>query len=123
RRGFRCARSVKRMRSIDLWGAGCDGWHLVKADGFSVIHERMPAGAAELRHYHERARQLFFVLSSRAELEARGETGCSDRRNAARNASRRPASNENTSDFEVIVPGDIQPPNPGRSDRMLRHIT
>ncbi|MCZ8513618.1 cupin domain-containing protein [Paenibacillus filicis] len=57
-----------------IWGAVCDGWHLVKSDGLSVIHERMPAGAAETRHYHERARQLFFVLTGTAELEMDGET-------------------------------------------------
>lgn len=25
-----------------LWGGDCDGWHLVKSQGLSVIHERMP---------------------------------------------------------------------------------
>lgn len=54
------------------WGDGCDGWHLVKQPELSVIHERMPAGTAEVRHYHERARQLFFVLSGMATLEVAG---------------------------------------------------
>lgn len=45
------------------WGGDCDGWHLVKAAGLSVIHERMPAGRSEMRHHHARARQFFFVLS------------------------------------------------------------
>lgn len=47
------------------WGAennSCDGWHLVRAPELSVILERMPPGASEVRHYHERARQFFFVL-------------------------------------------------------------
>jgi hypothetical protein len=34
------------------WGAGCDGWHLVRAPALSVIQERMPPGAAEVRHRH-----------------------------------------------------------------------
>jgi mannose-6-phosphate isomerase-like protein (cupin superfamily) len=51
------------------WGDGCDGWHLVKQPELSVIHERMPPGTAEVRHYHERARQFFFVLSGEATLE------------------------------------------------------
>ena len=51
------------------WGDGCDGWHLVKQAELSVIHERMPPGTAEVRHYHERARQFFFVLSGEATLE------------------------------------------------------
>jgi mannose-6-phosphate isomerase-like protein (cupin superfamily) len=55
------------------WGDGCDGWHLVKQAELSVIHERMPAGTAEVRHYHERARQFFFVLSGEATLELNQE--------------------------------------------------
>lgn len=55
-----------------LWGDRCDGWHLVKREDLSVIHERMPAGASEVRHYHERARQFFFVLSGTATLEIDG---------------------------------------------------
>ena len=55
-----------------LWGEQCDGWHLVKHRDLSVIHERMPAGTAEVRHYHERARQIFFVLSGTATLEIDG---------------------------------------------------
>jgi mannose-6-phosphate isomerase-like protein (cupin superfamily) len=47
------------------WGTEenpCDGWHLVRAPELSVILERMPPGTSEVRHYHERARQFFFVL-------------------------------------------------------------
>lgn len=52
-----------------LWGAACDGWHLVKQEALSVIQERMPPGAAEARHYHKRARQFFFILSGTATFE------------------------------------------------------
>ncbi|QRG68080.1 cupin domain-containing protein [Brevibacillus choshinensis] len=55
-----------------MWGGSCDGWHLVKGQELSVIHERMPAQTAEVRHYHERARQFFFVLSGQAVLEVEG---------------------------------------------------
>ena len=51
----------------------CDGWHLVKQDGLSVLHERMPMNTSEARHYHEKARQFFFVLSGVATLEVDGE--------------------------------------------------
>jgi len=51
------------------WGDGCDGWHLVKQTELSVIYERMPPGTAEVRHYHQQARQFFFVLSGEATLE------------------------------------------------------
>jgi mannose-6-phosphate isomerase-like protein (cupin superfamily) len=56
-----------------VWGAGCDGWRLVDQAGLSVIHERMPPGAAEARHYHQAARQFFFVLVGAATMELNGE--------------------------------------------------
>ncbi len=46
-----------------VWKDICDGWRLVDRDDLSVIHERMPPGTAEDRHLHDRARQVFFVLS------------------------------------------------------------
>jgi glyoxylate utilization-related uncharacterized protein len=56
------------------WGDGCDGWHLVQSDALAVIEERMPAGTAEKRHRHERARQFFYVLEGELTLEVEGET-------------------------------------------------
>lgn len=46
-----------------VWGGSNDGWHLVKRDEMSVIQERIVPGGAEVRHYHQRARQFFYVLS------------------------------------------------------------
>lgn len=54
------------------WGAQCDGWHLVRAEGLSVIQERMPPGTTEERHRHARARQFFYVLAGRLTLEVEG---------------------------------------------------
>jgi len=54
------------------WGTGCDGWHLVKSDSLSIIQELVPFGCAEVRHYHERAEQFFFVLAGLATLEVNG---------------------------------------------------
>ena len=51
------------------WGGDCDGWHLVKADGLSVIKERMPPGRSEERHRHATSRQFFFVLEGELTLE------------------------------------------------------
>jgi mannose-6-phosphate isomerase-like protein (cupin superfamily) len=45
-----------------IWGDVCDGWHLLKRDDMSVIQERVPAGAAEVMHYHNTARQFFYIL-------------------------------------------------------------
>lgn len=54
------------------WGAGCDGWRLVDQPGLSVIHERVPPGAFEVLHFHQQARQFFFVLAGIATLELNG---------------------------------------------------
>jgi mannose-6-phosphate isomerase-like protein (cupin superfamily) len=52
-----------------IWGEKCDGWHLLKSDGLSVIQERMPPGTGEQLHYHEHAQQVFFVMSGVATFE------------------------------------------------------
>ena len=51
-----------------IWGEACDGWHLLKRDDMSVIQERVPAGGAEVMHYHTRARQFFYVLKGEATM-------------------------------------------------------
>ena len=51
------------------WGAGCDGWHLVKTADLSIIEELMPAGASEVRHSHVYARQFFYVLEGELTME------------------------------------------------------
>lgn len=55
------------------WGEQCDGWHLVKTDPLSIIQEQVPAGQSEVRHYHEKANQFFFVLSGQATLGVGGK--------------------------------------------------
>ncbi|TKI70085.1 cupin domain-containing protein [Lysinibacillus mangiferihumi] len=52
-----------------IWGKQCDGWHLVKNNELSIIHERMPANTTEVCHYHHQAQQFFFVLSGIATME------------------------------------------------------
>ena len=52
-----------------VWGDGCDGWHLAKSPGLSVIQERVPPGGAEVRHYHEKAEQFFYVQLGIATME------------------------------------------------------
>lgn len=56
------------------WGDGCDGWHLAKTEALSVIQERVPPGRGEIRHYHTRANQFFYVLSGTATITRDGET-------------------------------------------------
>ena len=46
-----------------VWGGVCDGWRHLSRQDLSVIQERIPPGASEVRHRHVFARQVFFVLS------------------------------------------------------------
>ena len=55
------------------WGGNCDGWHLVRAAGMSVLEERMPPGTSEVRHWHARATQFFYVLDGQLTMEVEGE--------------------------------------------------
>jgi mannose-6-phosphate isomerase-like protein (cupin superfamily) len=45
-----------------IWGEVCDGWHLLQREDMSIIQERVPAGGAEVMHYHTKARQFFYIL-------------------------------------------------------------
>jgi len=56
-----------------LWSNGCDGWHLVKTQDLSVIEERMSPGTSEVRHYHQKANQFFYVLHGTLFIEADGK--------------------------------------------------
>jgi mannose-6-phosphate isomerase-like protein (cupin superfamily) len=55
-----------------IWGNHCDGWHLAKNSQLSVIQELMPAGTAEVRHFHHHAQQFFYVLAGEAVIEVDG---------------------------------------------------
>jgi mannose-6-phosphate isomerase-like protein (cupin superfamily) len=54
------------------WGNACDGWHLVKTESLSVIEERMPPGTSEVRHYHQKANQFFYVLRGNLNIDLEG---------------------------------------------------
>ena len=51
-----------------IWGEVCDGWHLLKRDDMSVIQEKAPAGGAEVMHYHNSARQFFYILEGEGSM-------------------------------------------------------
>src|SRR5271169_6582013 len=61
--------SVKNAEHY-IWGDGCDGWHLLKLSGVSVIQEKVPPGKSEMRHLHNKSEQFFYVLSGEAVIEA-----------------------------------------------------
>ena len=72
-------RQIAEPVSVDtarryVWGEVCEGWPLLKQADLSVIQERVPAGAGEVRHYHAQARQFFYILSGCATVE------CGDQR-------------------------------------------
>jgi mannose-6-phosphate isomerase-like protein (cupin superfamily) len=55
-----------------VWGGVNDGWRLVQTSELSIIHECMPPGASEVRHYHRTAQQYFFILSGKANMDIDG---------------------------------------------------
>ena len=52
-----------------VWGDVCEGWRLLKHAEMSVVQERVPPGATEVKHFHTLARQFFYVLSGTASIE------------------------------------------------------
>jgi mannose-6-phosphate isomerase-like protein (cupin superfamily) len=56
------------------WGDDCDAWRLVKDEQLSVIEEFIPSGGREIRHYHKKAQQFFYILSGEAMMEVEGRT-------------------------------------------------
>ncbi len=102
------------------WGDGCDGWHLLRAPGLSVIEERMPAGAAEVRHMHLRSRQFFYVLAGRLTLEldgARHRLGPGEGLEVPPGAAHQ-ALNDSDADVHFLV---LSHP-PSHDDRVLRPL-
>src|SRR5215469_15532296 len=67
--------AVVRRETVEhyTWGEHCDGWHLVRDGGLSVIEELMPPGTTEVRHRHGKAQQFFYLLSGTGTMEVDGE--------------------------------------------------
>jgi len=55
------------------WGDDCHGWTFVDTDAISIKQELMPPDTAEELHYHEQARQVFFILKGKAVFTIDGE--------------------------------------------------
>jgi quercetin dioxygenase-like cupin family protein len=107
----------KRTAQHYRWGEGCDGWRLAETAVLSVIEERMPPGASEVRHFHEKATQFFYVLQGTLTIEVEGREHVLDKRQgiqiAAGQAHR--VRNRAASDAEFLV---VSSP-PSRDDRIL----
>jgi mannose-6-phosphate isomerase-like protein (cupin superfamily) len=95
------------------WGDGCTGWHFVRSPGLSVIEERMPPGTREVRHWHARARQFFYVLAGTLTLEVEGETHVLPPRTGIElpPGTAHQVSNDSSTDVEFIVISE--PPSHG----------
>ena len=98
------------------WGTVCEGWHLVRGENLSIIEERMPPGSAEQRHFHERARQFFYVLEGELTLEVEGRFHRLSARQGLEVAPGQPhqALNRSAADVRFLVTS--QPP--GQGDRL-----
>jgi mannose-6-phosphate isomerase-like protein (cupin superfamily) len=95
------------------WGEVCDGWHLVRAAGLSVIEERMPAGSKEQRHWHQRARQFFYVLEGELTMAFDDRTVTLPPRHGIEIAPEIPHQARNSSDAETRFLVISQPPSHG----------
>ena len=54
------------------WCDDCDGWILASGSDLLVIEEQMPAKTCEIRQYHEKSKQFFYVLSGNLTMEVDG---------------------------------------------------
>lgn len=56
------------------WKTVCDGWHFLQTDALSIIAEKMPPNTFEDIHFHQKAKQFFYILSGEAEMRLQGTT-------------------------------------------------
>jgi mannose-6-phosphate isomerase-like protein (cupin superfamily) len=98
-----------------IWGDNCDGWHLLKTESLSVIQEKMPSGTSEQLHFHNRAQQVFYILSGVATFEIEGKITMvkANESVAIPAGARHLIANENSEDLNLLV---ISQPN-SHSDR------
>jgi mannose-6-phosphate isomerase-like protein (cupin superfamily) len=95
------------------WGKDCDGWHLVRDGKLSVIYERMPPGASEMRHCHNQAQQFFFVLEGVAVLEVEGKEFTLNKHEGVHVAAGKRHQMFNRSDADLVFLVISQPPSHG----------
>jgi mannose-6-phosphate isomerase-like protein (cupin superfamily) len=95
------------------WGNNCDGWHLVRTDVLSIIEERMPPGTSEIRHYHQKANQFFYVLRGILQIDVEGNdlTLSAGQGLHIEAGQRHQVFNRSTSDVEFLVVSN--PPSHG----------
>lgn len=102
-----------------LWGDGCDGWHLVKGEGVSIIQECVPPGRAEVKHFHRHARQFFFILEGRATIEVGDAVVVLNRHEGVEIEPRVPHRFRNDSDRSVSFLVISVPPSHGDRENVI----
>lgn len=99
--------NLKSVKSPEhfKWGKDCDGWNLHKEDSLSVIKERMPYKTSEEMHYHEKAKQVFYIIKGNAEFDTDGiiQNVCSGESISIRPESLHRITNNNPEDLEFLV--------------------
>ena len=96
-----------------FWGGVSDGWHLLRGTELSVIEEQMPPGSEEQRHFHQRARQFFYVLEGELAMEVDGRFYVLKARQGLEIAPGAPHQARNSSQNEVRFLVVSQPPSQG----------
>lgn len=96
-----------------VWGQICDGWHLVRSGNLSVIEERMPPGSEEQRHWHQHARQFFYVLEGELTMQFDDRTITLNPRQGIEIAPGIPHQAKNPSQADVRFLVISQPPSHG----------
>lgn len=107
----------KQTATHYLWGDHCEGWRLTDQADQSIIHEKMPSGTSEVRHFHNKATQFFFILLGVMEIEINGEIHQLNQHDGIEIRPRVPHQvfNESIEDLEFLV---ISHPNT-KEDRLI----
>lgn len=54
------------------WGQKGVGWFLSKSEEMTIVEEKIAPGIKEIKHYHERAWQFFYILSGSGTINIDG---------------------------------------------------
>lgn len=56
-----------------FWGDNYDGWWLKKNGKFTVISEMLPPDGSEIKHFHSKTEQFFYVLEGALNIDLDGK--------------------------------------------------